>query len=51
DAHKNFLPLQKGDVPATFADIEQTTKVLGWKPKVTIEEGIKEFVRWYRDYY
>lgn len=51
EAQKKFLPLQKGDVPATFADIEHTTKILGWKPKVKIEDGVKEFVKWYRDYY
>lgn len=51
EALKNFLPLQKGDVPATFADIEHTTKVLGWKPQVKIEPGVKEFVAWYKKYY
>lgn len=51
EAQKNFLPLQKGDVPATFADIEYTTKVLGWEPKVKIEEGISEFIVWYKNYY
>ena len=51
EAQKKFLPLQKGDVPATFADIEHTTKVLGWKPTVKIEQGVKEFVNWYKNYY
>jgi len=49
-AKKNFLPLQQGDVPATFADIQKTKDVLGWQPKVSIEQGIKEFVAWYQDY-
>lgn len=51
EAHKKFLPLQKGDVPATFADIEHTTKVLGWKPHTKIEDGVREFVNWYKNYY
>ena len=50
-AKKNFLPLQKGDVPRTFADIEKTKQVLGWEPKVRVQEGIKEFMNWYKDYY
>ncbi|HLC91140.1 MAG TPA: NAD-dependent epimerase/dehydratase family protein [Candidatus Nanoarchaeia archaeon] len=49
-AKKNFLPLQQGDVPATFADIQKTKEVLSWQPKVSIEQGIKEFVTWYRQY-
>lgn len=51
EARKNFLPLQKGDVPATFADIEHTTKVLSWKPHIKIEDGVREFVNWYKQYY
>ena len=45
-----FLPLQPGDVIATVADIQKISK-LGYCPKVNIEEGIKRFVAWYRDYY
>lgn len=48
---KKMLPLQPGDVPETFADIEKTKKILGWQPKVGIEQGIKEFVKWYREYH
>lgn len=51
EANKNLLPMQLGDVQTTFADIEKTKKILGWEPKVKIEEGIKEFVRWYKEYY
>jgi len=50
-ARKNFLPLQPGDVPETFADIEKSTQMLGFRPQVKIDEGIKRFVSWYKDYY
>ncbi|MBR9683478.1 SDR family NAD(P)-dependent oxidoreductase [Candidatus Woesearchaeota archaeon] len=50
EAEKNMLPMQPGDVHKTFADIEKTKEVLGWEPKVGIEEGIKNFIDWYKDY-
>jgi UDP-glucuronate 4-epimerase len=50
-AKKNLLPLQAGDVPATYADVDDLMKDTGFKPVTTIEEGIKLFVDWYRDYY
>lgn len=50
-AKKKLLPLQQGDVPETFADIEKTKKILGWEPKVSIEQGVKEFVKWYKEYH
>lgn len=40
---------QIGDVPVTYADITKTSKILGYKPKVSIEEGIKRFINWYRN--
>jgi len=43
------MPDQPGDVPVTYADIGKAGKLLGYEPKVTIEEGIKEFVAWYRE--
>ncbi|MEW5896700.1 MAG: nucleotide sugar dehydrogenase [Nanoarchaeota archaeon] len=49
-AKKKMMPLQPGDVPATYADIEHTKEVLGWEPQVSIEEGINEFVAWYKEY-
>jgi UDP-glucuronate 4-epimerase len=49
-AKKNMLPMQPGDVPSTVADIRKLKK-LGWKPTTRIEEGIKNFVEWYREYY
>jgi UDP-glucuronate 4-epimerase len=51
EAEKVFLPLQPGDVPETFADIDDLARDVGFKPKTTIEEGIKKFVEWYKGYY
>jgi UDP-glucuronate 4-epimerase len=50
-AKKNFLPLQPGDVPDSFADIDSLTDAVGFRPKTPIEDGIRHFVDWYRDYY
>ena len=50
-ARKNFLPLQPGDVPATYADVEDLKADVGFKPATSIEEGIGRFVEWYRGYY
>lgn len=49
-AKKKMLPIQPGDVPSTVADISKLRK-LGWAPKTRIEEGIRNFVDWYRGYY
>jgi len=50
-AEKNLLPIQPGDVPATYADVDDLMKVVGFKPDTPIEIGIKRFVDWYRKYY
>jgi UDP-glucuronate 4-epimerase len=50
-AKKNFLPLQPGDVPDSFADIDSLTDAVGFRPKTPIEDGIRHFVDWYREYY
>jgi UDP-glucuronate 4-epimerase len=50
-ADKNLLPLQQGDVPSTYADVDDLIKDVGFKPATTIEEGISEFVKWYKQYY
>lgn len=50
-AEKNFLPMQKGDVPLTYADISKAREKLGWQPKASLKEGIGEFVNWYKGYY
>jgi UDP-glucuronate 4-epimerase len=51
EAKKNLLPLQPGDVPETYADIEKTKKMLAFNPKTSIRAGIKRFLDWYHDYY
>ncbi len=50
-AQKDFLPLQDGDVPMTYADVSDLIEDVGFKPATTIKEGIDHFVDWYRDYY
>jgi UDP-glucuronate 4-epimerase len=47
----NFLPMQPGDVKRTFADIDELVRDAGYAPATTVERGIAEFVRWYREYY
>jgi UDP-glucuronate 4-epimerase len=51
EAKKNYLPLQPGDVPETYADIEKTREMLGFNPKTPLRSGVKEFITWYKDYY
>lgn len=50
-ATKNFMPLQAGDVPATYADVSDLERDIGFKPATTIEAGVKRFVDWYQQYY
>ncbi len=50
-AEKELLPLQQGDVPDTYADVEALVTDVGYKPNTTIEQGIERFVEWYLDYY
>lgn len=47
----NFLPMQPGDVPATYADVSELKAATGFEPKTPLEDGIRRFVAWYRDYY
>lgn len=51
EAKKNFMPLQKGDVPDTFADVSALRQLIGYQPETTIVEGIRNFVAWYKQYY
>jgi len=51
EAKKNFLPMQPGDVPETFADIDDLMDAVGFKPSTPFEEGIRRFVEWYKKYY
>ncbi|MCU0962805.1 MAG: capsular biosynthesis protein CpsI, partial [Pirellulaceae bacterium] len=50
-ARKNYLPMQPGDVPATYADVDDLMRDVGFRPATPIEEGIRRFVDWYRQYY
>jgi UDP-glucuronate 4-epimerase len=47
-AQKNFLPMQPGDVPSTYADVEDLRRDVGFEPSTPLEEGIRNFVEWYR---
>jgi len=50
-AEMNLLPLQPGDVPATYANIDDLIRDTGFKPSTTLEEGIPKFIQWYREYF
>ena len=50
-AQMELLPLQAGDVPDTEADVSELAAAVGYKPVVTVEEGVRNFVDWYRSYY
>lgn len=50
-AQKNMMPLQKGDVPATEADVSDLMRDAGFRPDTPVRVGVKRFVDWYRDYY
>jgi UDP-glucuronate 4-epimerase len=50
-AQKNLLPLQAGDVPDTFADVEDLVTDVGYKPATPVEEGVRRFIEWYVGYY
>jgi UDP-glucuronate 4-epimerase len=50
-AIKDMLPMQPGDVTATFADVGDLMRDVGFRPETSIEDGIRSFVAWYRDHY
>jgi UDP-glucuronate 4-epimerase len=50
-AEKNFLPLQAGDVPDTWADVQALIEDVGYRPATPVEEGVRRFVEWYQEYY
>ena len=50
-AQKSFLPSQLGDVPETFADIDDLVRDVGYRPATTVEVGVKRFVDWFCEYY
>jgi UDP-glucuronate 4-epimerase len=49
-ANVKELPVPAGDVPVTYADVSKAKRLLGWEPKVTVEEGVPKFVEWYKEY-
>jgi UDP-glucuronate 4-epimerase len=51
EAKKNMLPLQPGDVPATFANVDELMKEVDFKPATSIEDGVANFIDWYKTYY
>ena len=51
EATKNYMPMQAGDVPATFADIDSLKAEVGFKPDTNIEFGMQQFVDWFKEYY
>lgn len=51
NSHKEFLGLQAGDVPVTYADVDELIEDIGFKPHTCIKEGIDKFVDWYKEYY
>ncbi|GFO65546.1 NAD-dependent epimerase [Geomonas paludis] len=51
EAQKNLLPIQAGDVPATYADVDDLMRDVGFRPATSIEDGISRFVAWYREFY
>ena len=50
-ADKNYLPLQPGDVPETYADVDALIDYVDYSPSTSIETGVKSFVKWFKDYY
>ena len=51
EAKRNYMDMQKGDVPATWANADLLKRLTGYKPETGYREGIRQFVAWYRDYY
>ncbi|MDX8434335.1 NAD-dependent epimerase [Mesorhizobium abyssinicae] len=49
--NRNLMPIQPGDVPATFADVSSLEEATGFKPQIPIEVGVPRFVEWYREFY
>jgi UDP-glucuronate 4-epimerase len=50
-AQKEFVGMQPGDVPATFADVADLEDAVGFRPQMPLREGLARFVAWFRDYY
>jgi UDP-glucuronate 4-epimerase len=50
-AERELAPMQPGDVPATYADVDDLMRDVGFRPATSIEDGVERFIRWFRDYY
>ena len=50
-AYKEYIPMQKGDVMETFSNTESLKNWIDYKPNTSIEKGVEEFIKWYREYY
>lgn len=48
-AKMRYLPEQPGDIPITYADVSKARRMLGYAPKIKIEEGVERFINWYKD--
>jgi len=51
DAHKELVPMQPGDVPTTYADTTALERDMGFKPQITLREGLRKFAEWYKEFY
>lgn len=51
EAHKQLVPMQPGDVPVTYADTGALERDFGYKPATPLEDGLREFAKWYREFY
>lgn len=51
EAHKELVPMQPGDVPTTYADATALEHDFGFTPKIRLREGLRKFVKWYKEYY
>ena len=51
DAHKELVPMQAGDVPVTYADVTDLERDIGFKPSTSLRDGLREFAKWYKNYY
>ena len=50
-AQREMAPMQPGDVPATYADVDDLMRDVGFRPSTSIEDGVARFIAWYRDYH
>ena len=50
-ADKNFMPIQPGDVAATFANVDDLYEYIDFKPETNVQDGVNNFIEWYKEYY